>query len=332
VEQPTPQDALESMYEILGYHPGCRAGHAKGTFCGGVFTPTTVAREFTRAPHLQEHPVEATVRFSNISGDPDRPDGAKNTRGMATRFYLDEGSYTDLVALTLPCFPNRNPHDFVEMNGCFKRSGERTRMRLAIVPFVLRHPESFRAITARQLIKPVPSYANSRYNALNAFMWINETGDRCYVRYSWLPEEGQVSISQYAASHRAPDYLQRDLYERLGRTPARPVRFQLNVQLASQEDLNKKRVTDPTAVWPRRPKRIVPALADTKHKRFFTAGVLELTHLEEGLRGPPDELFFNPTHVPDGIEPSGDKILHFRPHVYRLSFQNRTRPGNRKPS
>ena len=114
------------MYDIMGRHPGCRSGHAEGRFCAGLFTPSAVARELTEAAHMQGDPVRVTARFSNVTGDPDKHDAARNARGLAVRFHLPEGAYTDLIALTLPCFANRRPEDFVEMNySCFKyRSGK----------------------------------------------------------------------------------------------------------------------------------------------------------------------------------------------------------------
>jgi catalase len=331
------------MYAILGIHPGCRSGHAKGTFCVGKFTPTERANDLTKAPHMQQETVDVTVRFSNQTGDPDRHDGASRlSRGMATRFHLPGGEHTDLIAISLPCFTNRTLRDFVEMNrSCFSRkktkSGKhKTSIRpLGMLRFLLRHRESFKASWATFWTKPIPSYANCRYNSLNAFMWSTkktETHDivRRYVRYSWMPEDGQKVLKSRAAKKLPPDFLQRDLYDRLGRKPPRPIRFWLEVQVASQEDLELGRVDDPTSVWPKEPTRIVPALQERKSEeepmdvaRFVTVGVLELTGLmtEPPPGGPPS---FNPMNLTEGIDSSGDKLLEFREEVYKLAACERT--------
>jgi catalase len=337
-----PRDALNSMYAILGIHPGCRAGHAKGTFCTGKFTPTERANDLTKAPHMQRETVDVTVRFSNQTGDPDRHDGASRLpRGMATRFHLPGGEYTDLIAISLPRFTNRTPRDFGEMNrSCFRRkktkSGKhKTALRpIGTLRFLLRHPESRKGFWASFRTKPIPSYANCRYNSLNAFMWSGENPEthemvRSYVRYSWMPEDGQKSLKASAAKKLPPDFLQRDLYDRLGRKPPRPIRFWLEVQIASQEDLKEKRVDDPTSVWPKEPARIVPALQERKPgeepmdvARFVTVGVLELTGLM--TEAPPGDVpSFDPMNLTDGIDPSDDEILHFRHDVYELAASER---------
>ena len=269
--------------------------------------------------------MHVTVRFSNVSGNPDTPDRTRDLRGMATRFHLEDSSYTDLVAITLPCFIVRDPAAFVRMNRCFKESAKgRTGMRLAMVPFILRHREAWRAMLARTLIKRIPSYANTSYKALHAFKWVDDGDRERYVRYSWLPEEGELSIRRRAAGKLPHGFLQQDLYERLGRAPARPIRFSLEVQLASQEDLRTGRVHDPTAIWPTKHERIATALAGDERPRFVTAGVLELTSLDDAHATQGDAIGFDPMNLADGIIASDDEILRFRRRAYELSFMERT--------
>jgi catalase len=336
------------MYDILGRHPACRAGHAKGAFCRGVFIPSGDAAELTDAPHMRD-PLEVTVRFSNVTGDPDKHDGSGNAHGMAVRFHLAGEGHADLIAVSLPCFTNRLPSDFVEMNySCFKHKGGRTRKRLlGTLGYALRHHESLKAMWASVRMKPIPSYANGRYNSLNAFTWTKrgrgaDDAYGCYVRYSWIPVEGQRAISKREAKRRARDFLQQDLDERLGRTPRRPIRFRLEVQLASADDKDKGRVEDPTRVWPTKPARIVPASKDENHgppvskdgmrARFLTVGVLELTDLVEGPATGDRALGFDPLHLTEGIESSGDRILEFRPQVYELAARERALASNDESS
>src|SRR5260370_957555 len=56
------------------------------------------ARSIGRAAHLQGGAVPVTVGFSNASGVPTDPDPAAPPRGMAIRFGLPGGAYTDIVA------------------------------------------------------------------------------------------------------------------------------------------------------------------------------------------------------------------------------------------
>jgi catalase len=251
---------------------------------------------------MQGQPVNVTVRFSNGSGDPRSPDYATDVRGMATTFYLPDGSRTDISAQTVPRFPVRTPEDFIG----FVRANQPGRSRLWRLPvFLATHREALPALRANApVLKPPPSYATCRYYAIHAFKWIDGGGGERYVRYSWLPQSSEASISKEEAKSRGPNYLQDELSERLGREP---VRFRLELQIAGEGDA----VDDPTAVWPAERERVA-------------AGTLELTGLETGRESGGDVLVFDPVRVTDGIEPSDDPVLRFRPRAYEVSVERRT--------
>jgi len=333
----TGGDAVNAINGVFGCHRGSRAAHARGTVCRGRFTPTVRAAELTSATHMRQGPVDVTARFSNASGDPGGCDRDRDARGMAVKFHLPDGAYTDIVAVTLPCFFVRTREDFIELNGALRRNSKGRPSKLALLRlgrFVLTHREARTAAGAALGAKPVPSYANCRYNAIHAFKW-SDGGIAHFVRYSWRPEAGEQTISSSEAKKRERDYLQRDLYDRLGREPVRPIRFTLELQLASKEDLRSGLVCDATAVWPgdrRQKERIVPAEGGDECERFVDAGLLELTGLDDGS-GPDDPLVFDPLNLtagieapilPDAIKPSRDEILHFRPEAYGVSVERRT--------
>ena len=100
----------ETVARVLGSRPGCRITHEDGINLTGTFTATPRARELTRAVHMQGDPVRVTVRFSNGFPDPTIVDAAEdNPRGMAVKFYLPDGSTTDLVGQSWPVFPAPPP-------------------------------------------------------------------------------------------------------------------------------------------------------------------------------------------------------------------------------
>ena len=85
--------------------PRIRVTHTKGTVLTGTFTATPRARELTRAAHMRGGPVRVTVRFSDGDPNPQCPDAAQNDpRGMAVKFYLPDGSTTDVVCQSWPVF------------------------------------------------------------------------------------------------------------------------------------------------------------------------------------------------------------------------------------
>jgi Catalase len=126
----TPEQAVDAVNERFGRHPGYRALHAKGILCKGTFRATPEAASLTRAAHMQGGSAAVTVRLSNGSGDPRSPDYAPDVRGLATKFYLPDGSRTDIVAQTAPRFPARTPEGFIE----FVRAMERGALAVVEAP------------------------------------------------------------------------------------------------------------------------------------------------------------------------------------------------------
>jgi catalase len=322
-KDPEAHKTIDSIQSVYGTHPGFRVAHARGTVCTGEFVPTETGRAVGSAFHMQE-PVDVTVRFSNASGDPGVPDFLGDARGMATRFrpkdaQSAEAPSTDIVAVTLPCFFVRGVKSFLELNETQRRNdpGKLPRQRpIKVVRFWIRHPEARTALKAAISQPRVPSYANCRFNALHAFEWTGEDGAVNYVRYSWVPEEGERSLSRRQARGLPRDYLQQELYDRLGRTPVRPIKFKLLLQLASLHEIDGGMVCDPTTVWPRSLEHV-------------DAGQLVLTGLEEGAGEGEQQLVFDPTNLTDGIDlpvVSGqrDQILEFRPRAYAISARMRT--------
>lgn len=338
----TGEEAVNAINGVFGSHWGCRAAHARGSVCRGRFTPTAEAAGLTSAAHMRQDPVEVTVRFSNASGDPGMGDGAPDARGMAVKFHLADQKSTDIVAVTLPCFFVATREDFLELNRVLRRNASGRPSVLALprlARFYLQHGEARTAIRTVLRPKPPPSYANCRFNAIHSFKWVGPAGT-CFVRYSWRPDAGEKTISPRVAKSRPRDYLQEDLYERLGREPIKPIRFTLQLQIASNEDYERGLICDPTAIWPgdrTKKERITPAGGAKKCDRFMDAGVLELTGLAETASGPDSDLVFDPMGLTEGIEAPvverdgrsvRDEILHFRPEAYEVSFERRTRGGD----
>jgi catalase len=297
----TPERALEGIYERFGRHAGYRALHAKGTLTRGTFTATPAAAGLTRAAHMQGDPVAVTARLSNGSGHPRSPDNTPDVRGLATSFHLPDGSRTDISAQTAPRSPTRTPEEFIEL----LRASKPAPVSLVRFPlFFATHPRALFSLPANAAaLRPPASYATCRYYALHAFKWSDAGGGERFVRYLWLPEAGEERPTPWAARDLGRDYLQEEIAERLANGP---VRFALEVQIAAEGDP----VDDSTTRWPDDRQRVV-------------AGTLELTELAH-QSAEEEPLVFDPIRVTDGIEPSDDPILHFRPRAYSLSVERRT--------
>jgi catalase len=296
------EQAVDAINDLAGRHEGFRTAHAKGTLLAGTFTATPDAPRLTRAAHMQGDPVRATVRFSNGGGDPGAPDYAREGRGMAVKLYLPDGSTTDTVSLDLPCFFARTPEDFLSFTRARKPDPETGQPDMAKVGAWLgEHPEAQTAIQAALAAGPPESYATVTYNGIHSFRWENADGEARWVRFRWSPEAGEAALSPEDAKARGADYLQEEIVGRRGAA------FTLSVALAEDGDP----IDDPTVAWPEERERV-------------EVGRLELTGPEPEREQGDDVLVFDPMRVTDGIEPSDDEILHFRPRAYAVSVNRRT--------
>lgn len=297
----SPEEAVDVIGALFGQHPGFRALHAKGSFYSATFTGTLNAAGLTRAAHMQGQRVDATVRFSNGSGDPGVPDNAPDVRGMAVKFHLPDGSRTDIAAQSVPRFPVSTPDAFIRL----LRASARGTGRLWRLPlFLARHPGVTRTLNVNaESFAPPTSYAAITYYAVHAFKWLDARDGAHYVRYRWEPEKPAPRLAKLEAAECGPDYLQEELRERLGRGP---VRFRLLLQVAADGDP----VDDPAAEWP----------AD---RETVIAGTLKIT-AEQPVSETDGLLVFDPTNLTDGIEPSDDPVLLFRARAYSVSAKRRS--------
>ena len=294
------EQAVDAINDISGRHEGHRAAHAKGTLLTGTFTPS--GSGLTTAAHMQSEPVRVTARFSNGGGDPRIPDYAQEGRGLALKFYLPDGSTTDIVALSLPCFFARTPEDFLAFTRARKPDPETGQPDLEKVGAWLgEHPEAGPAIQAALSAEPPESYATVLYNSIHAFRWTAPDGTERWVRYRFEPEAGERSLSAEDAKARGRDYLQEEIVARDSAA------FRLVVVIAGDGD----DVNDPTVAWPEDRERI-------------DVGRLELSGPDTEREQGDDILVFDPTRVTDGIDPSDDQILRFRPRAYAASVTRRS--------
>lgn len=298
--QPTagPPAQVVTAFDTLfaGPHQGMRAVHAKGVLAEGIFTPAPGADHVSHAAHLSGAAVPVLVRFSNFAGVPGVADhsASASPRGVAVRFFLSDGSDTDIVGHSYDGFPAATPEEFVGFLQALVSPA-------ALRDFTAAHPAARAFIEAP---KPTPaSYGTEAYFGVTAFRFTNAAGEVRYGRYRLQPLAGEQHLSAADASVRGADFLTQDLGDRLKRGT---VGFVLLVQLAGPGD----DVTDGSVAWP-------------QDRKVVTLGTLELQQLA------PDQtaqqtLRFVPTNLISGIAPSGDPMLLARTLSYRISADRRS--------
>src|SRR4051794_35891856 len=290
-------ELVDAIGKAAGSHPGHRAAHAKGVVLSGTFTPADAARGLTRAAQFAGDPVRVTVRFSNGGANPDTSDAeVGDGRGMATKFYLPDGTTTDIVALSLPVFFVRTPEEFLEFTLARAESFEK------VGEFIGSHPATLQAVQQiAPVLVPPRSYATVVYNSIHAFRLVGADGDGRWIRWRWLPDAGAEWLPEEERESMAADFLQTEIFDRL------PVRFTLVARIAG-EGLP---TDDPTAGWP-------------EDVETVAMGSLDLTGPETERETGEDVMVMDPTRVTDGIELSEDPILHVRSPAYSVSVERRS--------
>jgi catalase len=295
----THEEALDIIHAKFGAHDGHRALHAKGIHCVGTFTATPEAAKLTRAAHMSGTPVPVKVRFSNGGGNPHVPDYAPDVRGLAVTFVLPDGSRTDILSQTIPHFPFPDERGFF---ATLKATTPGLTGLLHAPALLLRYPRAALQLPeANKILGQRISFDAHRYFPFHAVKWVDADGGSRFVRYTWQPTVREESLSKAEAKRLGRDYLFDGLRERLARGP---VEMNLEVQIAGEGD----NPHDPSDEWPDDRERVV-------------VGTLEVTAVDDDAD---DSIIFDPMRLTDGIEPSDDPVLHYRPPVYGMSFERRT--------
>jgi catalase len=297
-------ELVEMIHEnFQGFHPGYRGVHAQGRYYAAVFTATPEAKKLSRAVHLQGQPVPATVRHGHSpSGN---PWGPAYTPSMAVKFYLPDGTVTDLIALTIPVFFGRTPDEVLESLKTLKpdpATGKPDKEK--VMHFLATRPWIANAFKLAKALPAPVSFAQTSFHALHAFRFVNAADEGQYARYHWEPKDGVAGQPLEGLQKQPPSYLFEELEARLRKAP---VVFNLVLQLAKDGDPTD----DPTALWPDDRPRV-------------TIGRLEIirTTTVEEIGDP--VMLHDPTRLTDGIDASDDPILAVRRGVYEVSVAHRT--------
>ncbi len=287
-----------------GIFAGFRGAHAFGRIYQGTFTPTPLAKTVSRAAHFQGPPVPATARLSAVSGDPNQK--PENVVAMATKFYLPDGTITDLIGITLPAFFAGTPEEFFGFEEARTVDPTTGKVDMAkLLAYLVKHPNAARVVQALQIQLAPMSLAQTSFRALHAYRFSNVAEESRWARYHWEPEAGVAGQPVEELAKKPHDYLFDEFETRLKRNT---VAFTLDLQFAEEGDS----LDDPSATWPDDRDRV-------------TVGRLELIRLItlEELGDP--VMMHDPTRVTDGIEVAQqDQIIALRRGAYMLSVAQRT--------
>ncbi|MBK0417705.1 catalase [Leucobacter sp. CSA1] len=195
-----------------------RNPHAKGAGAFGEFVVTEDVSQYTRAAVFQPGAKSETlIRFSSVAGEQGSPDTWRDVRGFSLRFYTTEGNL-DIVGNNTPTFFIRDAMKFPDFIHSQKRLGD-SGLRDSDMQwdFWTLSPESAHQVTylmgPRGLSK---TWRHLNGYGSHTYQWINADGERFWVKYHFISQQGVEPMSPADAERIAgedADFYRRDLFD-----------------------------------------------------------------------------------------------------------------------
>jgi catalase len=295
----TPEKIVAALAPPGGPALGHRRNHAKGICFTGAFEANNNGAELSRAQVFASGQYPALGRFNLGTPDPNAPDATVQTRGMGLQITAPTGEVWRMAMINLPFFPVSTPEAFY---GLLEASGSKAPD--AMKTFAAAHPELAAFGAWSQSAPWTASYAEERFNGINAFTFVDASGAEHAVRWSLLPQAQPVAIAKSDLEKLGPDHLAQEIAERVAKTPQR---WNMTLTVAEPGDPT----SDPSKPWP-------------AERRTVEVGTLVVQQVEDEADGPCRDINFDPTILPNGIRVSDDPFPAARSAAYARSYDLRT--------
>ncbi len=305
-----------------------RRMHAKGWGAYGKLTVTHDISRYTKAKVLQPGTeTECFVRFSTVAGERGAADAERDIRGVACKFYTEEGNW-DLVGNNTPTFFIRDVHNFSDLNRAVKRD-PRTGMRSPQNnwDFWTLLPECFHQITIVMSDRGIPAtFRHMHFFGEHTFSFYNEKNTRVWCKFHFKTQQGICNLSNDEAREICGmdrESHGRDLFESIEQGDYPRWTMYVQIMTEAQAKNHYENPFDITKIW--------------RHKEFplIEVGVLELNRNPENFFAEVEQAAFTPAHVVPGIGFSPDRFLQGRLFAYgdaqryRLGVNHHLIPVNR---
>lgn len=287
-------------------HRGFRRAHAKGVCVAGYFQGNGQGVELSRARLFEPVRTPFVGRMSVGGGSPYGLDNKARVRSMALELSSDDGQQWRMAMNSFPFFGVSSVAAFYEQtvaNAPDPATGKPDPARVAA--FAKANPEFARFAAWAKNSPWSTSWANTAYNAVNAFRFSNEAGEQHYVRWSMRPRAAFVAMSPAQREAADGDFLSQDLQARLAQGP---LYWDMVVTLAKAGDP----INDASQPWP-------------EDRRQVTVGSVVVESTTPQTTGACRDINFDPLILPVGVEGSDDPVLAARSSVYSVSFNRRQR-------
>ena len=296
------QRLIDGFQAVNGIHPGFRRNHAKGVCFTGWFDSNGRGTQLSKAAVFRPGRTPLFGRFSLAGGMPRAADEPDSVRAMAIDFRLHDGEVWRTGMVDIPVFAVKSAQGFYDQMMATRPDPETGKPDPArMKAFMASHPESRRALAVIMAHPFSSAFANTAFNGLNAFLFVDGAGRATAVRWSMVPED--PFQSEPAGKPAGPDYLFDALIARVQRGP---VGWHLVITVGEKGDATN----DATLAWP-------------ANRRSVDVGTMTVNALQTEAAGNCRDINFDPLVLPAGIRPSDDPLLSARSAAYSVSFTRR---------
>jgi catalase len=302
----TPRKLVKALAPPEGPAPGHRRNHAKGICFTGIFEANGDGASLSKAQVFERGQYSVVGRFNIGSADPHTADPMALVRGLGIRILTSNDLEWRSAMIDAPVFAAPTPQTFFAfLNAASSKDPNDFRQ------YSTAHPEILTFIDWVKNHPRTESWAETRFNSLDSFVFIESSGSRHIVRWSFIPHSPSVTIPPAELAKRDPDFLEEDINKRVG---GGPQRWELVVAIANPGDPS----ADPTKPWP----------AD---RRTVDVGTLIVQQVIPEVDGPCRDINYDPTVLPPGITTSDDPFPAARSAAYRVSYDSRIAESSSYP-
>ena len=225
-------------------------------------------------------------------------------RSMALLFQLPDGEEWRTGMNNIPVFPVNSAQGFYELlmaSAPDPTTGKPDPAKMK--SFFEKHPEAAKAMPLIGSQPASSGFADSTYNSLNAFRFIDAKDVVTPVRWAMVPVQAvkpfPAASSEPSDKNQLFDALIADIHDH-------PLQWHLVVTIGQPGDST----ADATLPWP-------------LDRRQVDVGTLTIDHIESEDTSPARDINFDPLILPNGISGSDDPLLSARSAAYSNSFRKR---------
>ena len=308
----TQERMMAAFQEANGTHAGFRRNHAKGVCVTGWFESNGQAALLSKAAVFKPGRVPVVGRFALAGGMPFQTDAPATVRSMALRFLLPDGEEWRTGMNNIPVFAVNSARGFYEQLVASSPDPATGKpVPATMKAFLAAHPETVRALALIKKRQVSSGFANSTFNSLNAFRFVDVAGASVPVRWSTVPVQAFAADGAEPSAAEDRNYLFDELIAQIAQHPQQ---WRLIVTVGQDGDPTN----DATLPWP-------------PGRRQIDAGTVTIDQASSEDNGRCTAVNYDPLVLPSGIEPSDDPLLSARSAAYARSFTLRAEEKHEKP-